>query len=184
VIKPSRRAIFRSVFARAGFELTLDMANDILMRVNQSLDPIPVTERMWSAYLAMRAPLRYSDLEPGHASSGSLDGELEAAVADANTRDLPRHVAVDLMLLLRLEVLLRMAGASDRKADASLDARRQAITEALEREVRAYVSRSGVSVEAADQVVEDVMGALARVMRQPPGASAGSQIEPGSTGSS
>jgi hypothetical protein len=139
---------------------------------------------MWSAYLAMRAPLRYSDLDPGHDSSRSVERELEAAVADANTRDLPRHVAVDLMLLLRLEVLLRMSAAADRKADANPDAnpdaRRQAITEAIAREVRSYVARSGVGDEAADQIVEDVMGALARVRRPSPGASAGSAIDPGS----
>ena len=159
MIKASRRAIFRSVFGRSGFELTLDTANEVLMRVNRSLDPIPVTERMWTAYLAMRRPLRYSDLEAGGASGQDIPQELDALVASADVRDLPKHVAADLTFLLRVETLLRMWAATPGEAPGRTERRRQLVAW-LEREIARYLGLDEQDDALQRQIVGDVMACL------------------------
>jgi hypothetical protein len=108
LVKASRRAIFRSVFARAGFELQHETANEILMLVNQSLDPIPLTEGMWASLEALRRELRYTEYDR---TRSFPDDQAGASPSDpTDTLDVGRlapHVAKDLVFLLRLESLVR-----------------------------------------------------------------------------
>ena len=163
MIRTSRRAIFRSVFGRTGFELPLDTANEVLMRLNRSLDPIPVSGRMWSSYLVNRRPLRYTDDDhAGSAVSPNLVAEVDAAVAHARFGDFPAHVVRDLTLLLRLEVLLRMwtAALGPGTDQASSEPRRRQIREGLRAELVRYVDHDGPTdafpPELVDEVVHDL----------------------------
>lgn len=166
MIKASRRAIFRSVFGRSTFELQLDTANEVLMRVNRSLDPIPVTERMWTAYRGMRRPLRFADLDAELVAGRDIRQQVDALVAGADVGDLPPHVASDLTWLLRVEVLLRM-WAEAPGGETAGDERRRAIVVHLEREIVQYASVGEQEEVTARRIAAEIMVLLARVVGRP-----------------
>ena len=107
VIKASRRAMFLGMFGRGGFELQIETAHEILMRLNRLMDPIPVSVPMWDAYLAARRPLRYVEFSRSHATDRTaILLETDQATAHADFSRCSDLVSNDLGMLLRVDVLL------------------------------------------------------------------------------
>src|SRR5207302_9329223 len=95
VVNAPRRDICRHVFGSSGFELDQDTANEVLMRIRRSLDPIPLSDGMWASYRALRGELQYSTPGPSDPA------------ASPRFRNLPDHLAQDFAALLRIETVLR-----------------------------------------------------------------------------
>ena len=143
MVRASRRAIFRGVLSSSGFELPHDTANEVLMRINASLDPEPLTEGMWASYVAIRRELRYSKYDRVHEANGA-DNAIDVGdpLAHVNLHDLPEHVAKDFRFLLRVETLLRMWSPSP-KVDAgavSPQDPRHHILVTVKNEIRHYLN--------------------------------------------
>jgi hypothetical protein len=168
-IKASRREMFRGMFGRAGFELHIETAHEILVRLNRLLDPIPVSVPMWDSYLAARRPLRYADFRRSHATDrASIALELEQAAAHADFSRFSDVVANDLGLLLRVEILLRMWTSSATAAEGvtTADPRRREIAQILHGELLSYLHRletdEAASQALADEVAKYVLKEAAR----------------------
>jgi hypothetical protein len=163
VIKTSRRALFRSVFGRAGFQLQLDDAHEIVSRLNQSLDPIPVTERMWTSHLANRRRLRDADLCDALAAGADLGLQIDAVVAGADFGDFPPHIVRDLEFLLRVEALLQLwtTAAGSGQGSASMDADRH-LHAALATEVSRHAAREPAREALPSDVADDIVRYLER----------------------
>ena len=151
--------MFRRVFGGAGFELDLDTANDVLMRINRSLDPIPLSDGMWASHVAARGELRLSEDERARETHG------EAAAIDVSSRhvrDLPALVAKDLTFLLRVERVLRMwppsGGASQEETPPS--PLRDEILVRLARETRRYLD----DCEETEAYQRDVLAPVLRCL--------------------
>lgn len=163
VIKASRRALFRSVFGRASFELQLEDAHELLMRLSQSLDPIPVTDGMWLSHLANRRRLRYMDREAGSATGvAELARAVDEAVSHARFDDLPPHLIPDLLLLLRVEALLQLWTASSTAAGAGRSAGTEdELRSSLESEIASYVERTQPPGAIPPEVIAQAVSHLA-----------------------
>ena len=159
--------MFRGVFGRSRIDLDLDTAHEILMRVGRTLDPVPVTERMWSAYLSLRRPLRYSGLDSGAAAGQDVQAVVDGLVAQADGPSLPADIAADLLLLLRLETLLQMWAAGGGQADTEFSGRRPEILAALHREVARYLEPREPDPQVRRQVIDDVISALRTTLGAP-----------------
>ena len=147
--KPSRRALFRGVFKRAGFELQHDTANEVLMRLNQSLDPIPLTDGMWAAYVAIRRGLR-------------------------DFSDLPEHVAKDLAFLLRVETILQAwieSAAADASTPGRMELRDRLITN-VGAEIRRYLN----NCEETEAYRREVRGPVIRCLSRAAGIPVPSEL--------
>jgi hypothetical protein len=140
LVKASRRAILRGVFSGSGFRLTHDVANEVLMRVNRSLDPEPLTERMWASYVAIRREGSYATHGRRPEANGPDRSVAPEDPADVHLRELPEHVARDFAFLLRVEELLK-SWSSVRTTDIPAATRagaRDEILAGLAREIRRY----------------------------------------------
>ena len=160
MVKASRRAIFRGFFRRSSFELDHATANEILMRINQSLDPIPLTEGMWASYVAARRGLRYAQYDER--------GELQAAPGADGPQDvadfgeLSASVAKDLAFLLRVETLMRLgaaAGAAPNEAPSADPSRR--VLDEVSREIHRYLDGCEETEQYRRDIVDPVLKCLA-----------------------
>jgi hypothetical protein len=118
VVKASRRAIFSGFFRRSTFELDHSTANEILMRINRSLDPIPLTEGMWASYVAARRSLHFARVDAAAAATPTKRIEPGNPADLPELRTLSESVAKDLAFLMRVETVMRrwVAGGSDAPA--------------------------------------------------------------------
>ncbi|MGE3706009.1 MAG: hypothetical protein AB7I13_12090 [Vicinamibacterales bacterium] len=183
MIKASRRDMFRGVFGRVGFELPIEVAHEVLMRLNGLMDPIPVSVPMWDSYLAARRPLRYADFSRARSDDeAGIARELGQASAHADFGRFPDYIAQDLQLLLRVEILLRMwAAAAAAEGDSSsgpaerrsLQVRRRAIADVLHDELAAYLQRQAVDEAVAKPRVADVASYLLTEVQRRMAPSAG-----------
>jgi hypothetical protein len=160
VVKASRRAIFRGVFSTSpGFELDHDTANEILMRINQSLDPIPLTEGMWASFLAMRRELRYAEYDWSRASrTDAGTPAVEDLAAAISVDHLAPHVAKDLVFLLRIEARLRTSvGSSAGSAQGDdTSGNWSCAARDIAREIRGYLGQEDIEgTEALQRGVID-----------------------------
>jgi hypothetical protein len=163
VVEVSRRAIFRHIVGGAGFELDLDTANEVLMRANRSLDPIPVTESMWASLAAARRERRYSG---GEARDAASVGDAAAGLREpvGRLRGLPDHIARDLTFLLRLENVLR-AWKPPATGETPSEAVRDDILAGLAREVRRYLDECEDTEAYRHDILLPVIRCLARAAR-------------------
>ena len=176
MVKASRRAILRGVLSSSGFELQHDTANEVLTRINQSLDPEPLTEGMWASYVATRRELRYSKYDRVPQANGA-DSAVDVGdpSAQVNLRDLPEHVAKDFRFLLRVETLLRMWSPSpriDAGAGSPQDLRHHILVK-LKSEIRHYLD----NCEEDEAYQRDVLVPVIRCLTE----AAGIEVPPGHT---
>lgn len=162
VIKASRRAMFRGMFGRVGYELPIETAHEILMRLNRLMDPIPVSVPMWDAYLAARRPLRYVEFSRSHATDRTaIILETDQAAAHADFSRCSDMVSNDLGMLLRVEILLRMWTSSATATDSlSSDPRRVEIAQVLRDELLSYLRRQETDEAASTTLAEEVAAYL------------------------
>ncbi len=159
VIKASRRAMFRGMFGRVGFELHIETAHEVLMRLNRLLDPIPVSVPMWDEYLATRRPLRYADFSRSRATDRTaIVVEMDQAASHADFGRFQEVVSNDLLLLLRVEILLRMwTSSATMVGDAtSSEPRRREIAQVLRDELLSYLRRQETDDAASKALADDV----------------------------
>jgi hypothetical protein len=176
VVKASRRAILRGVLNSSGFELEHDTANEVLMRINQSLDPEPLTEGMWASYVAIRRELRYSKYDrEQEADAAGTAIDVGDPIARVNLRDLAEHVAKDFRFLLRVETLLRMWPPSSRvdAGTVSLQDPRHHILVTVKNEIRHYLN----DCEESESYQRDVLVPVIRCLTK----AAGIEMPPGHT---
>jgi hypothetical protein len=155
------------VFRRSGFLLDRDTADEVLMRINRSLDPIPLTDGMWASFVTARHALQ--DVESDGAGS-TMDPErlLAAAMhlAAAHSRHFPPYVTKDLEFLLRTEALIRTwsarSGAEGSQSPGDLS---QQVLSNLRSEIRNYLDVAGEA--AGDELVESVLKCFARAAAIP-----------------
>ena len=167
MVKASRRAILRGVLSSSGFELQHDTANEVLMRINQSLDPEPLTEGMWASYVAIRRELRYSKYDRVHEANGADNAiDVRDPIAHVSFRDLAEHVAKDFRFLLRVETLLRMWAPSpkvDAGAVSPQDPRHILVT--VKNEIRHYLD----DCEESEPYQRDVLVPVIRCLTKAAG---------------
>lgn len=160
----SRRTMFRRVFGGTGFELDLETANDVLMRINRSLDPIPLSDGMWASFVAARGALRLSEDERARETPGR-----DAAIDVSSRRldDLPALVAKDLTFLLRVERVLRMwpPPGDARPEKSPPPALRDEILLRLAREARRYLDDGAETDADRREVLVPVLRCLAKAAK-------------------
>jgi len=160
----SRRTMFRRVFGGAGFELDLETANDVLMRINRSLDPVPLSDGMWTSYVAARGRLRLSEDERAGETGG---GAAAIDVSSQHLRDLPALVAKDLTFLLRVERVLRMWAPSGNagREETPPSPFRDEILVRLAREARGYLDNCEETEVYQRDVLVPVLRCLAKAAK-------------------
>jgi len=160
--------MFHGILSGSGFELQLDTANEVLMRINRSLDPEPLTDGMWASYVAIRRELRYVEYDRVNRAEGTdsaVDvGDLATKV---NLRNLPGHVAKDFTFLLRIETLLRMWAPSARVDPGGTPPEhlRDHIFINLANETRHYLDDCEDSEQYQREVLDPVIRCLAKAAR-------------------
>jgi hypothetical protein len=170
VVKASRRAIFRGFFRRSSFELDQVTANEILMRINQSLDPQSLTDGMWATYAAARRRLHYAKYDDAGEPRAEGGVELDGPAGVPDFRELSDSVAKDLAFLLRIETLMRRwIALGDAPADASRQMRDQ-----VSSEVHHYLDDCEKTERYQRDVVDPILRCLASAagVQLPPEGSA------------
>ncbi len=154
MIKATRRGLFRGVFRRTRFELRLETANDVLMRINRSLDPQMITDDLWSTYVALRRSLGYAPPSQAELPSGR---ERPALPSDPQIQDavgrLPPSVVKDFTLLLRIEARLRLALTDSVERGPSIRAD-------LRDEIRDYLGPNMESLSSGEDGIEPAVRCL------------------------
>ena len=137
------------------------------MRINRSLDPVPLSDGMWASYVAARGELRDSEDERARDTPGGEPAIGVSHPPSRRLRDLPTLIAKDLTFLLRVERVLRMWQPSGRvdRGDAPPRHLRDEILLRLARETRRYLDDCEETETYRREVLAPVIRCLAKAAK-------------------